>query len=107
MELNYRGEHDMKRLFISQPMKDLSMDYIVEVRNKAFADAQCIAGEELELINSFLTGYTDEPMVGMSKCIEILSTADVVYFVDGWKRARGCRIEHAVAVEYDMTILSD
>lgn len=33
-----------------------------------------------------------------------MAKADVVVFAKGWEAARGCRIEHAVAEEYGLTI---
>ena len=97
----------MKKLFISQPMNGKSSEEIADTKCKALADAQNIAGEELELINSFVSSYSDDPICGIAKCIELLSQADVVYFTEGWKQARGCRIEHVIAVEYELTILND
>lgn len=41
-----------------------------------------------------------KPLWFIGKSIELLSSADLVYFSKGWENARGCRIEHACAVEY-------
>lgn len=36
----------------------------------------------------------------LGKSIELLSTADLVYFAKGWETARSCIIEHSCAVAY-------
>ena len=36
----------------------------------------------------------------LSKSIELLDQADAVVFMKGWEEARGCRIEHIVALDY-------
>ena len=38
----------------------------------------------------------------LAKSIALLATADIVYFDEGWERARGCRIEHECAVAYEI-----
>lgn len=99
----------MKKLFISQPMRDKTDEEIQKEREEAFKVAKEKLGEDLELIDSFIdeapSNITSLWLIARS--IELLGQADVVYFVDGWKKARGCRIEHACAVEYDMDIIDD
>ena len=34
-----------------------------------------------------------------------MSDCEAVYFCDGWKHARGCRIEHMLAEEYGLNII--
>lgn len=41
-----------------------------------------------------------KPLWFLGKSIELLSTADLVYFAKGWETARGCIIEHSCAVAY-------
>ena len=47
----------------------------------------------------------DEAIWLLSKSIEYLAQADVIFFMKGWEKARGCKIEHQVAVEYDKEII--
>lgn len=99
----------MKRIFISQPMKDKTDDEIKQERQK-IVDA-CVReyGKDIEIIDSFFEGapYDVKPAWFLGKSIELLSTADAAYFADGWNNARGCRIEHQVAVDYDIKIIND
>ena len=97
----------MKKLFISQPMKDKTDDEILEVRNAAIKEAEELVGEKVEVINSFFQNSPHDarpsyPLWLLGKSLELMSTADVVYFAEGWTDARGCRIEHTCAVEYGL-----
>ena len=99
----------MKKLFISQPMKDKTNDEILKEREKAIADARKYLGEDVEVIDSFFKDapHDARPLWFLSKSLELLSTADVAYFAKGWDSARGCRIEHNCAVAYDIDIIEN
>lgn len=92
----------MKKLFISQPMKGKSDEEILIEREKAITKAQEMVGEPVEVLDSFFQNAPADarPLWFLGKSLELLSIADVAYFADGWKDARGCRIEHECAVEY-------
>ena len=92
----------MKRLFISQPMRDKTNDQILAEREKAIQSAKEHTGDNIEIIDSFFQDapINARPLWFLGKSLELLSTADVVYFAPGWKDARGCKIEHQCAVEY-------
>ena len=66
-------------------------------------------GNDIEIIDSFFAEgpHDTKPAWLLGKSIELLSTADAVYFADGWNNARGCRIEHQVAVDYGIKIIND
>ena len=100
----------MKKLFISQPMKDKTNEEILEVRKKAIKSAERELGKKVEVIDSFFQDapVNANPLWFLGKSIELLSTADVVFFVKGWEEARGCRIENTCAIEYGIeTIIED
>lgn len=92
----------MKKLFISQPMRGKSDEDILKEREQAIAKAQETVGEPVEVIDSFFQSAPADarPLWFLGKSLELLSTADIAYFADGWQDARGCRIEHECAVEY-------
>jgi len=50
-------------------------------------------------------GVVQIPLCFLAKSLENMSKCDAVYFCEGWKNARGCRIEHEVAVEYGLDII--
>jgi hypothetical protein len=95
----------MKKLFISQPMRGLTDDEILKVREEIRIRAEKEIGEQVELIDSFILEYPGEinksiPVWYLGKSIQFLSEADVAYFGGDWKNARGCKIEHEIAVQY-------
>lgn len=99
----------MKKLFISQPMKGKTDEEILAVRNKAIASAEKHLGEKVEVIDSFFQSAPADakPLWFLGKSIELLSNADVAYFAKGWDEARGCKIEHECALQYDIEIIED
>ena len=99
----------MKKLFISQPMRDKTNAEIKSEREKAIRAAEIALGESIETIDSFFENAPHEakPLWFLGKSIELLSTADVAYFVKGWNEYRGCRIEHLAAAEYGILVLTE
>lgn len=101
----------MIKLFISQPMKGKTNEEILKVREQAIAAAQALLerGQEIEVIDSFFKDAPAEarPLWFLGKSLELLSTADVAYFANGWQEARGCRIEHICAVEYGIEVMEE
>ena len=101
----------MIRLFISQPMKGKSDEEILKVREQAIAEAQARLekNQEIGVIDSFFKDAPAEarPLWFLGKSLELLSTADVAYFANGWQAARGCRMEHICAVEYGIKVMEE
>ena len=97
----------MKRLFISQPMRDKSNEEIIAVRKQAIESVKHNFGEDVEVIDSFFQNapHDARPLWFLGKSLELLSTADVAYFADGWKNYRGCRIEHQCAIDYGIATI--
>lgn len=94
----------MKKLFISQPMRGKSDEEILAERQKAIEVAEKVIGEPVEVIDSFFekAPVNAKPLWFLGKSLELLADADVAYFAPGWEDARGCKIEHTCAVEYDI-----
>lgn len=92
----------MKKLFISQPMKDNTDEEIKAVREEAIRRAKEKLGEDVEVIDSFFENapHDARPLWFLGKSLELLSTADIAYFAKDWNDYRGCRIEHICAEEY-------
>ena len=97
----------MKKLFISQPMRNKTNEEILAVREKAIKSAERELGEKVEVIESFLPDLFSKthPLYCLGETLKLLSTADVVYFAKGWEEARGCKIEHTCAIEYDLPLV--
>lgn len=97
----------MKRLFISQPMRGKTDEEILAVRAKAIESAERNLGEKVEVIDSFFQNAPADanPLWYLAKSLELMSTADVVYFAKDWEKYRGCRIENTCAVEYGIELV--
>ena len=102
----------MKKLFISQPMRGLSDEEILKTREDIKIIAEKTIGEPVELIDSFVEEYPGEinksvPVWYLGKSLQFLSQADVAYFGGDWRNARGCKIEHEVAINYGIEVIEE
>ena len=99
----------MKKLFISQPMRGKTDEEILAVRKKAIESAEKLVGEPVEVIDSFFQAAPADakPLWFLGKSLELLATADVAYFAEGWNEARGCKIENTCAIEYGIAVIED
>ena len=52
-------------------------------------------------------GVVQIPVRFLAKSLEKMSLCDAVYFCKGWEQARGCRIEHEVAVAYGLNVICE
>lgn len=97
----------MKKLFISQPMNGKTADEILAERELAIQKAVELSGQEVEVIDTYYTDFKEgaKPLEFLGRSIMDMANADMVFFAKGWANARGCRIEHACATEYGLTIL--
>lgn len=96
------------KLFISQPMKDKSDSEILTERNNIIKYCK-EKYDDVEVIESFFQDapHDAKPLWYLAKSIELLSTADIVYFADGWRTVRGCKIEHICAKDYGLKIIRE
>ena len=92
----------MKKLFISQPMKDKTDDEILDERSNAIQAAKDSVNDEIEVIDSFFQNAPADanPLWYLGESLKLLATADVAYFAPGWNKARGCKIQNLCAKEY-------
>ena len=97
------------KLFISQPMNGKTDEEILRERNRILLEAVKLVGQPIEVIDSFFESapHDADRIWFLGKSIELLSTADIVYFADGWTEYRGCIIEHRCAVTYGLNIIHD
>lgn len=100
----------MKKIFISQPMKDKTDEFILAEREKAIEFAKKSLeslGEEFEVIDSFFKDAPADakPLWYLGESLKLLADADVAVFTHGWKDARGCKIEHICAEEYGIKFI--
>lgn len=97
----------MIRVFISQPMKDKTNEFIEQERKNIIKMLDEKYGKgNYEVIDSFFKNAPHEakPLWFLGKSLELLSTADVCFFASGWNDARGCLIEHECCIQYGIEI---
>lgn len=94
----------MKKLFISQPMRDKTDEQIEAERNRAIEKAKEVLGEEVEVIQSFFkeAPHDATPLWYIGESIKLLGQADIAYFCKDWEKYRGCCIEHESCVRYSI-----
>lgn len=94
------------RVMISQPMNGKTEDIIREER-KELVDA--LTAEGYEVVDTIIANEspedTDTAIYYLSKSIEYIGKVDMVVFMKGWEYARGCKVEHLVATEYNKKIV--
>ena len=98
----------MKKLFVSVPMNGRTEEEIKSSFSKMKAIAEVYEGEELELIDTWIT---EEPMHDcntgvwyLAKSLELLSMADIFIGIDDYLCWRGCNIETETAEFYGIKI---
>lgn len=89
------------KVFISQPMRGKTDEQIRKERNKVVTKLKRYYGDDAEILDTiFNLDEGAHPLVYLGKSIEVLSEADLIYFMEDWDIARGCVIEHEVACRY-------
>lgn len=94
------------KLMISQPMNGKTREQIEEERKEL---VKKLESKGHEVINTIFAEEApkdcDTAIYYLSKSVEAIGRVDGVVFMDGWIRARGCRIEHDIAREYEKFIM--
>ena len=91
---------------ISQPMANRTEE---DVRQERKAIIEKFNNMHIDVIDTI---FTDEVSIDynagvyyLGKSILEMSKVDALFMCDGWREARGCRIERQVAQEYGIKIL--
>lgn len=102
------------KAMLSQPMAGKTKQEIDETRQRAIA---ALEKKGYEVVNTLFTDewYSEEsmkargvenvPLCFLAKSLENMSQCHAAYFCKGWRNARGCRIEHEVALAYGLTVI--
>ncbi len=95
-------------------MNGLTEEQITNAQNKFLEYAK---KENLEPLNTYFKdewysqesmtsrGVVQIPLCFLAKSIENMSLCHKAYFAKGWENARGCKIEHEVALQYGLEII--
>lgn len=90
------------KVMISQPMRGKTNEQIKKERECLIKAIKASDGEYLDTV--FDTVEDGTPLSYLSKSIKYLDTADMIWFMPGWEKSRGCRIEFECAKEYGKNI---
>lgn len=94
------------KVIISQPMRGKTEEQIKEERQKIVEKFNKM---HIEVINTMFTEEAPEDcnaaVYYLGKSISAMKDIDAIYMADGWREARGCRVENQVAREYGIKIL--
>lgn len=102
-----------KTVFVSLPMAGKTAKEIYDRQDEAIAKLEELYPEEtFEILDTFIEEDPDEKVKHggawfLGTSISLMSYADLVYFVKGWDDARGCILEHNVAVAYGIPIVEE
>lgn len=104
----------MRKAMLSQPMAGKTDEEIVATRERAIA---VLKERGFDVVNTLFTdvwysqekmkecGVVQIPLCFLAKSLENMSLCHATYFCKGWKEARGCRIEHEVALAYGLEVI--
>lgn len=94
------------KIMISQPMNGKTNEQIRKERKYVIKKLNNKSYEVIDtIISEDAPKDCDEAIYYLAKSIEFIGKVDCVYFMKGWEKARGCKIEHQVAVEYGKKIM--
>ncbi len=88
------------KVMISQPMRGKTTEQIKTERETLVKELE---SQGYKVVNTVFDDFSEgkaTPVHYLAKSIEFLGDVDGVVFMQGWENARGCRIEHQVAVAY-------
>lgn len=89
------------RVMISQPMRGKTNEQIKQEREELVRQLE---EQGYEVVDTVFAEESpkdcDTALFYLSKSIETIGKVDGLVFMSGWENARGCRIEHQVAIDY-------
>lgn len=98
-----RIDKNMK-IMISQPMNGKTEEQIRNERASLVKELEEKGYEVIDTIFAEKTPEGDARLYYLAKSIEAMSKVDAIIFMPGWEKARGCKIEHEIAVKYNKFI---
>lgn len=97
------------KVFISQPMRDKTDEQILAERNRAIETVKKKFDGDVVILDSFFQGapHDARPLWFLGKSIQVLSQADVAYFIGNWRSYRGCKAENMLAKAYGIETIEE
>ena len=95
------------RIMISQPMKGKTNEQIRQERAELVKELEEQGHEVIDTVFENAPDGEDIAIYMLSQSIRYIGKVDALYFMKGWEKARGCKIEHEVAVQYGKKVYYD
>lgn len=95
------------KIMISQPMKGKTNEQIRKERAELVKKLQEKGHEVVDTVFENAPADEDVAIYCLSQSIRYIGKVDALYFMKGWEKARGCKIEHEVAVQYGKKVYYD
>ena len=102
----------MIKVFVSCPMSGRESSDIINTRNEILERLkEKLNTKDITLIDSYFPTFDlpnssiDKDIYCLGRSIIKMSEANFIVFSDDWEQARGCRIEHEIALNYGLHIL--
>ncbi len=91
------------KVMISQPMNGKREAQIRLERQKVIKNLEDLGWQVVDTIfTEEAPKSCDVAIYYLSKSVEAISKVDAVMFMNGWEKARGCRIEHDICLQYEI-----
>nr|DAQ65717.1 MAG TPA: protein of unknown function (DUF4406) [Caudoviricetes sp.] len=85
---------------ISQPMRGKTNEQIKQEREELVRQLEEQGYEVVDTVFENAPANEDVAIYMLSQSIRYIGKVNGVVFMKGWENARGCRIEHQVAIDY-------
>ena len=92
------------RVYCAAPMWGRTESEIASELESAVSLYSSHTGKSCELVN-YRASMDFSPLEALGESIKSMAKADVVLMLDGWEDARGCRLEHEIAMGYGVPIV--
>ena len=95
------------KIIISQPMKGKTEQQVRDERTALVSKIEASGNTVIDTIFPDFTNEGNIPVKYLAKSLEAIADVDAVVFMDGWKEARGCKIERQVCEDYGIQIFEE
>ena len=95
------------KIMISQPMRGKTNEQIRKEREELVKKLEEQGHEVIDTVFEEAPADEDIAIYMLSQSIRYIGKVDALYFMKGWEKARGCKIEHEVAVQYGKKVYYD
>lgn len=95
------------KVMISQPMAGKTTEQVLNERRNI---VKLLESQGHAVVDTIISNRppsdVQEALWYLGASLQKMAECDAVLFMRGWDTARGCRIEHACALEYGLQIIS-